>query len=50
MNTDTEHTEHVHCYICNICLDIPIHLLVDIELDRRQDDMDNAGLICDVCI
>lgn len=46
----TEHTEHVHCFICSACMDIPIKVLIDIELDNRQEGIDKATLICDVCL
>jgi Ni,Fe-hydrogenase III small subunit len=46
----TEHTEHVHCCCCNACMEIPIYLLIDMELDARRDGIALMGLMCDVCL
>jgi hypothetical protein len=45
-----EHTEHVHCFICGGCMNVPIKVLIDVEIDSREQGLASDGLICDVCI
>lgn len=51
MANKTEHTEHAHCMDCQSCMDLPISLMIDVELDRRADNATvDIGYLCDNCL
>lgn len=50
MERQAQHTERVRCIVCNTAMDIPITVLIDIELDNRTEGCDLGGVVCEACL